>query len=151
MDITNILKYNNIITPILESINKNSISGWSIGKKKYKTERILKKEVIKTREYYIINNIKFHIDSILLTKTDEENIIEIRIYDLYQKFLNKENIEILDYNFNKIKIIDFEYIEKSAFRDTTTFVKLELSQHELFVPYSQSAILIKGMLTMWLQ
>ena len=147
MDITNLLKYNNLTISILESINKTSISGWSLGKLSYKNEKILKKETIKVREYYILNGIKFHIESTLLIKDNEENIVEIKIYDLYQKFINEESIEILNYNLNKIQIIEFEYIEKSAFKDTTTFLKLELSQHQLFVPYSESAILIRGMLS----
>lgn len=147
MDITNILKYNNLKISILESLSKTSISGWSISKNNYKTEKILKKEVVKTREYYILNNNKFHINSILLIKDNEENIIEIKIYELYEKFLNGESIDILDYNLNKLKINNFEYIEKSSFKDTIGFIQLELSQHQLFVPYSESAILIKGMLT----
>jgi hypothetical protein len=147
MDITNVLKYNNLNISILESINKTSISGWSLGKLGYKNEKILKKETIKVREYYILNGIKFHIDSTLLVKNETNTIIEIRISELYKQFLNEEIIEILNYNLNKIKVIEFEYIEKSAFKDTTTFLKLELSQHQLFVPYSESAILIRGMLT----
>jgi hypothetical protein len=147
MDITNILKYNNLTISILESLSKTSISGWSIDKINYKTEKIIKKEIVKAREYYILNGIKFHIDSTILTKDSEEDIVEIKIYELYQKFINKESIEILDYNLNKIQIIEFEYIEKSSFKDTTSFVKLELSQHQLFVPYSESAILIRGMLS----
>jgi hypothetical protein len=147
MDITNILKYNNLNISILESIGKNSISGWSLGKLSYKNEKILKKETIKLREYYILNGIKFHTDSTLLIKDDENIIIEIKISELYKKFLNNESIEILDYNLNKIQIIEFEYIKKSAFKDTTTFLKLELSQHQLFVPYSELAILIRGMLS----
>jgi hypothetical protein len=147
MDITNLLKYNNLTISILEALSKTSISGWSIDKINYKTEKIIKKELIKTREYYILNGIKFHIDSTLLIKDSEENIIEIKIYNLYEKFLNKEFVEILDYNLNKIQIIEFEYIEKSAFKDTTSFVKFKLSQHQLFVPYSESAILIRGMLS----
>jgi hypothetical protein len=147
MDITNILKYNNLTISILEALSKTSISGWSIDKINYKTEKIIKKEIVKTREYYILNGIKFHIESTLLIKYNEENIFEIKIYELYQKFINEESIEILDYNLNKIQIIEFEYIEKSSFKDTTSFVKLELSQHQLFVPYSESAILIRGMLS----
>lgn len=147
MDITNILKYNNLSIPILENLNKNSISGWSFGKMSYKNEKILKKETIKVREYYILNGIKFHKDSTLLIKDESDIIIELRILELYKQFLNEETIEILDYNLNKIKVIQFEYIEKSAFKDTTIFVKLELSQHQLFVPYSESAILIRGMLS----
>jgi hypothetical protein len=148
MDITNILKYNNLTIPILESISKNSISGWSTGKLNYKTEKILGKEIIKLREYFILNDIKFHKDSNLLVR-DEENIInEIKIYELYKQFLNNESIQILDYNLNKIQITNFTYIEKSAFKDRTTFVNLELSHHQLFVPYSESAILIRGMLNM---
>ena len=127
MDITNILKYNNLTISILEALSKTSISGWSIDKINYKTEKIIKKEVIKTREYYILNGIKIH--------------------NLYEKFLNEKSVEILNYNLNKIQIIEFEYIEKSAFKDTTSFVKLKLSQHQLFVPYSESAILIRGMLS----
>jgi hypothetical protein len=147
MDITNILKYNNLNISILESINKTSISGWSLGKLSYKNEKILKKETIKVREYYILNGIKFHKDSTLLIKDESDIIIELRILELYKRFLNEEIIEILNYNLNKIKVIQFEYIEKSAFKDTTTFLKLELSQHQLFVPYSESAILIRGMLS----
>ena len=147
MNITNILKYNNLTISILEALSKTSISGWSIDKINYKTEKIIKKEVIKTREYYILNGIKFHIDSTLLIKDSEENIIEIKIHNLYEKFLNEKSVEILNYNLNKIQIIEFEYIEKSAFKDTTSFVKLKLSQHQLFVPYSESAILIRGMLS----
>ena len=147
MDITNILKYNNLNISILESINKTSISGWSLGKLLYKNEKILKKETIKVREYYILNGIKFHKDSTLLIKDESDIIIELRILELYNRFLNEEMIEILNYNLNKIKVIRFEYIEKSAFKDTTTFLKLELSQHQLFVPYSESAILIRGMLS----
>ena len=147
MDITNVIKYNNFTINILEAVNKTSISGWSIYKKNYKTEKIIKQKAIKTREYYILNDIKFHKDSILLIKNLEENIVEILISELYERFLNQEHIEILDYNLNKIQIIKFEYIEKSAFKDTTTFVKLELSQHQLFIPYSESAILIRGMLS----
>lgn len=147
MDITNILKYNNLNISILESINKTSISGWSLGKLSYKNEKILKKETIKVREYYILNGIKFHKDSTLLIKDESDIIIELRILELYKRFLNEEIIEILNYNLNKIKVIQFEYIEKSAFKDRTTFLKLELSQHQLFVPYSESAILIRGMLS----
>jgi hypothetical protein len=147
MDITNILKYNNLNISILESINKTSISGWSLGKLSYKNEKILKKETIKVREYYILNGIKFHKDSTLLIKDESDIIIELRILELYNRFLNEEIIEILNYNLDKIKVIQFEYIEKSAFKDTTTFLKLELSQHQLFVPYSESAILIRGMLS----
>lgn len=146
MDITNILKYNNLTISILETLSKSSISGWSISKNNYKTEKIIKKGVIKTREYYILNNIKFHINSTLLMMDDEKNILEIKAYELYEKFLNKEFIEILDYNLNEIKVTNFEYIEKSAFKDTAAFVDLELSQHQLFVPYSESAILIRGMI-----
>ena len=146
MDITNILKYNNLKISILENLSKSSISGWSISKNNYKTEKIIKKGVIKTREYYILNNIKFHINSTLLMMDDEKNILEIKAYELYEKFLNKEFIEILDYNLNEIKVTNFEYIEKSAFKDTAAFVNLELSQHQLFVPYSESAILIRGMI-----
>jgi hypothetical protein len=147
MDITNILKYNNLNISILESINKTSISGWSLGKLSYKNEKILKKETIKVREYYILNGIKFHKDSTLLIKDESDIIIELRILELYNRFLNEEIIEILNYNLDKIKVIQFEYIEKSAFKDTTTFLKLELSQHQLFIPYSESAILIRGMLS----
>jgi hypothetical protein len=148
MDITNILKYNNLTIPILESINKTSISGWSTGKVGYKTERILSKQTIKLREYFILNDIKFHKDSTLLIKDGTNNIIEIRISELYEQFLNNEFVQILDYNLNKIEITNFTYIEKSAFKDRTTFVNLELSHHQLFVPYSESAILIRGMLNM---
>ena len=38
MDITNILKYNNLNISILESISKTSISGWSLGKLSYKND-----------------------------------------------------------------------------------------------------------------
>lgn len=147
MDITNLLKYNNLTISILEAISKTSISGWSLGKLSYKNEKILKKETIKVREYYILNGIKFHKDSTLLIKDETNNIIEVRISELYEQFLNSEFVKILDYNLNKIQIIEFEYIEKAAFKDTTTFLKLELSQHQLFVPYSESAILIRGMLS----
>ena len=71
MDITNILKYNNLTISILEALSKTSISGWSIDKINYKTEKIIKKEVVKTREYYILNDIKFHIESTLLIKDNE--------------------------------------------------------------------------------
>ena len=148
MDITNILKYNNLTIPIEEYINKNSITGWSLGNLNYKTERILKKETTKFREYYILNGIKFHKDSILLIKDISNTIIESRISELYAKFINNENVEILDYNLNKIQINKLVYIEKSAFKDRATFLTLQLSHFQLFVPYSESAILIRGMLTM---
>ena len=86
-------------------------------------------------------------EALQLIKDETNNIIEVRISELYEQFLNSESIKILDYNLNKIQIIEFEYIKKSAFKDTTTFLKLELSQHQLFVPYSESAILIRGMLS----
>ena len=40
MDITNILTYNNLIVPIFDIASNNSISGWSISKKNYTTEKI---------------------------------------------------------------------------------------------------------------
>lgn len=148
MDITNILKYNNLTIPIEECVTKNSISGWSLGKLNYKNEKILKRETTKFREYYILNGIKFHKDSILLIKDDFDTIIEFRISELHTKFINNEIVEILDYNLNKIQINEIVYIEKSAFKDRVTFLTLQLSHFQLFVPYSESAILIRGMLTM---
>ena len=148
MDVTNVLKYNNLSIPIKESINKNFISGWSLGKLNYRTEKILKKETTKFREYYILNGIKFHKDSILLIKDDFNTIIEFRISELYAKFINNEIVEILDYNLNKIQINEMLYIEKCAFKDRATFLTFQLSHFQLFVPYSESAILIRGMLNM---
>ena len=147
MDITNVLKYNDLSIPIEECINKNFISGWSLGKLNYKTEKILKKETTKFREYYILNGIKFHKDSILLIKDDSNTIIEFRISELYAKFINNEIVEILNYNLNKIQINEMVYIEKSAFKDRATFLTFQLSHFQLFVPYSELAILIRGMLT----
>ena len=131
MDITQYLKYNNLKINLLEL--QNSVSGWSISKQRYKTEKIIKITPIKTNTYYIINGIKFHNLSELLIR-DEDSIKSIFMNELYDRFLQNEEINI------------FEFIERASVRNYCTFLNLSLSENMLYVPYSEYSILIKGVL-----
>lgn len=143
MDINQYLKYNNLKVNLLEL--SNSISGWSISKRKYKTEKIIKITPIKTNSYYIINGINFYNLSELLIN-DNDEIQSIFINDLYNKFLQNEETYILNYKLENIKINTFEFIERASVRNYCTFINLTLSETMLYVPYSEYSILIKGVL-----
>jgi hypothetical protein len=68
MDITNILSYNNLRISILDMASNNSISGWSLNKKKYTTEKIISCTPTKVDTYYIVNGIRFHINAEVLIR-----------------------------------------------------------------------------------
>jgi len=143
MDINQYLKYNNLKINLLEL--QNSVSGWSISKQRYKTEKIIKITPIKTNTYYIINGIKFHNLSELLIR-DEDSIKSIFMNELYDRFLQNEEINILNYKLENVKINTFEFIERASVRNYCTFLNLSLSENMLYVPYSEYSILIKGVL-----
>jgi hypothetical protein len=143
MDITQYLKYNNIKVELLEL--SKIVSGWSLSKNTYKTEKIISITPIKVNTYYTINGIKFHINSELLTKINN-NIESIFVEDLYNKFINNQETIILNYKFENIIIDKFEFVQKASVRNYCTFLDLNLSENMLYVPYSEYSILIKGAL-----
>ena len=143
MDLTQYLKYNNLKINLMDL--KKSISGWSYGITQYSTEKIISVTPFKTNTYYILNDIKFSITSQVLIKIDND-IQPILVSDLYDKFLNNEKIEILNYKLENILINKIEFIEKASFKNYCTFLNLKLTSDVLYVPYSEYSILIKGVL-----
>lgn len=143
MDINQYLKYNNLKVQLIEL--GNSVSGWSMSKQTYKTEKIISIKPFKVNTYYILNGVKFYINSEVLIN-DTQEIKSIFIKDLYDKFLNNEEIFILNYKLENIKIDTFEFIERASVRNYCTFLNLNLSENMLYVPYSEYSILIKGAL-----
>ena len=77
---------------------------------------------------------------------DEDSIKSIFMNELYDRFLQNEEINILNYKLENVKINTFEFIERASVRNYCTFLNLSLSENMLYVPYSEYSILIKGVL-----
>lgn len=143
MDINQYLNYGNLKINLLEL--PKTISGWSMSKNKYKTEKVINITPTKVNTYYILNGIKFHIYTEVLIKIND-TIDSIFVSDLYDKFLNNETIEVLNYKLENVRIDSFEFIERASVKNYCTFLNLKLSENTLYIPYSEYSILIKGLL-----
>jgi hypothetical protein len=145
MDISNTLTYNNLIIPILDINSNNSISGWSISKKKYTTEKIISTTPNKVNTYYIVNGIKFHINSELLIRIND--VIEsVFVKDLYDDFINNKAISVLNYQLEDVLITDFRFEEMVSVRNRCTFLNVIVYGNSIYLPYSEYSILIRGAL-----
>jgi hypothetical protein len=145
MDITNILNYNNLTISILDIPSNNSISGWSILKKKYSTEKIISVTPTKVNTYYILNGIKFHVSSEVLIKVNGD-IQSVFVKDLYDEFINNKAISILNYQLEDILITDFIFEERTSVRNNCTFLNIIVYGNGIYLPYSEYSILIRGAL-----
>jgi hypothetical protein len=145
MDITNTLTYNDLTIPILDINYNNSISGWSLNKKKYITEKIISYNQTKVDTYYIVNGIKFHINAEVLIKVDDE-IHSIFLKDLYDEFINNKAVSILDYQLKDVLITDFIFEERTSVRNRCTFLNVIVYGNNVYLPYSEYSILIRGAL-----
>ena len=142
MDITQYLKYNNLEIHLIDL--KKSISGWSLSTQKYVTKKIESIKPTKVNTYYILNGVKFYLNSEVLIRLNN-NIESVFVSELYDKFQNGEDIFVLNYKLENVKIDTFEFIEKASVRNYCTFLNLSI-EHNLYVPYSEYSILIKGAL-----
>jgi hypothetical protein len=145
MDISNTLTYNNLIIPILDINSNNSISGWSLNKKKYTTEKIISCNLTKMDTYYIINGIKFHINAEVLIKVDDE-IKSVFVKDLYDEFINNKIVSVLNYQLEDVLITDFTFEERTSVRNRCTFLNIIVYGNTIYLPYSKYSILIRGAL-----
>ena len=145
MDITNTLTYNNLTIPILDINYNKSISGWSLNKKKYTTEKIISYNQTKVDTYYIVNGIKFHINAEVLIKVDDE-IHSIFLKDLYDEFINDKAVSILNYRLEDVLITDFIFEERTSVRNRSTFLNVIVYGNNVYLPYSEYSILIRGAL-----
>jgi hypothetical protein len=145
MDITNTLTYNNLTIPILDINYNKSISGWSLNKKKYTTEKIISYNQTKVDTYYIVNGIKFHINAEVLIKVDDE-IHSIFLKDLYDEFINDKAVSILNYRLEDVLITDFIFEERASVRNRCMFLSVNVYGNTIYLPYSEYSILIRGAL-----
>ena len=145
MDISNILTYNNLTIPILDINSNNCISGWSLNKKKYTTEKIISCIPTKVDTYYIVNGIKFHINSEVLIKVDGE-IQSIFLKDVYDEFINNKAVSVLNYQLEDVLITDFIFEERTSVRNRCIFLNVNVNGNNVYLPYSEYSILIRGAL-----
>jgi hypothetical protein len=145
MDITNILTYNNLSVPIFDIASNNSISGWSISKKNYTTEKIISVKSTKVDTYYILNGIKFHTNSEVLIKVDGE-IKSMFVKNLYEEFVNNKVVSILNYKLEDVLINDFQFEERASVRNRCIFLNINVYGNTIYLPYSEYSILIRGTL-----
>lgn len=145
MDITNILTYNNLIVPIFDIASNNSISGWSISKKNYTTEKITSIKSNKVDTYYILNGIKFHTNSEVLIRVDGE-IKNMFVKNLYEDFVNNKVVSILNYKLEDVLINDFQFEERASVRNRCMFLSVNVYGNTIYLPYSKYSILIRGAL-----
>jgi hypothetical protein len=145
MDITNILSYNNLRISILDIASNNSISGWSLNKKKYTTEKIISCTPTKVDTYYIVNGIRFHINAEVLIKVDGE-IKNMFLKNLYEDFVNNKVVSILNYKLEDVLITDFIFEERASVRNRCMFLSVNVYGNTIYLPYSEYSILIRGAL-----
>jgi hypothetical protein len=145
MDITNILTYDNLSISILDIASNNTISGWSLNKKKYTTEKIISCNPTKVDTYYIVNGIKFYINAEVLIKVDDE-IKSAFVKDLYDEFINNKTISVLNYQLEDVLITDFIFEERTSVKNRCTFLNVIVYGNTIYLPYSKYSILIRGAL-----
>jgi hypothetical protein len=145
MDITNILTYNNLSVPVFDIASNNSISGWSISKKSYTTEKIISVKSTKVDTYYILNGIKFHTNSEVLIKVNGE-IKSMFVKNLYEEFVNNKVVSILNYKLEDVLVNDFQFEEKASVRNRCIFLNVNVYGNTIYLPYSEYSILIRGAL-----
>jgi hypothetical protein len=145
MDITNILTYNNLSVPIFDIASNKSISGWSISKKNYTTEKIISVKSTKVDTYYILNGIKFHTNSEVLIKVDGE-IKSMFVKNLYEEFVNNKVVSILNYKLEDVLVNDFQFEERASVRNRCIFLNVNVYGNTTYLPYSEYSILIRGAL-----
>lgn len=145
MDITNILTYNNLSFSILDIVSNSAISGWSMFKKNYTTEKIISVTPNKVDTYYILNGINFHISSEVLTKVNDE-IKSVLVKDLYDEFINNKILYILNYKLENVLITDLKFEKRVSVRNRCTFLNVNVYGNTIYLPYSKYSILIRGLL-----
>jgi hypothetical protein len=148
MEINEKIKYNKSIEQnILDLKIGNNLNGYCLFENSFKTVSINKIFPLKCASYYLLNGIKFHINSILLYK-DNKIIKEIDIIEIYNQYKLGNQIKILNMYFEEIEIENLEYLEmpKTKYGE---FLNIYFDNCSIFVPYTENQILIKGTLIVY--
>jgi hypothetical protein len=138
------IKYNELIIKNIIDLRPkaNSLTGYCLTEQKYKTATIEFTKVLKEPKYYKIDGIIFHPDSYVLYKNESDEILEIRINELYTQIKDGNNIKILDYKLNEIEISNIEYINMPTTK-AGHFLDIKCYNTSVYVPYTEKQILIR--------
>jgi hypothetical protein len=149
MEINEKIKYSKSIEQnILDLKIGNNLNGYSLITNSFKNVSINKIVPLKSAEYYLLNGIKFHPNSILLYKNNGI-IKELDIITLEEQLKLGNNIKILNFYMEEIEVESFEYLEMPKTK-YGNFITIHCDNFSVFVPYSKKQILIKDTLFMYL-